>query len=921
MKAKVSILLLPVLTITGGLFAWTALSVKDDPLIRMPGTQPEQTALESPGRCLNCHGGYNSSVEPGFNWKGSMMAQAARDPIFWACFTVALQDSIWAVGTPNAGDICERCHFPPGWLEGRSDPPNASAMIGSDYDAIHCDFCHRMYDPFFEATYDGTREGSDWLSYWDETNQSDTPSQTWAHDTYLQDLAESETVVMFNGQPFYAADNLPVSPDYTENASGQYFISADSAKRSSFADAEARHQMLYSRYHKSKYFCATCHDVSNPILANLGADANLPLPTETYSAHSYYHVERTFSEFMLSAYGQAGGSAGIGPFAPDLYDTSNTDNVINKCQDCHMRDVVGAGCNKKGVPIRPYDSVEHPNSGLPLHDLTGGNAWISNILASIVPGSPNYDQTNYDLLQQGPAVLTLDFTQGEPLDAEALLAGSERAKQQLQLAAAIEELSYNPSNGNISFRVRNQTGHKLISGFPEGRRMFVNIKAYAGDTLVYEVNPYDYNVGTLAGLNPAYSPNSPPLEPGQVHADELVYETHPKSALTGEDETFHFALATDRYKDNRIPPKGFRISEAADRLSRPVWHGVIAPDLFTADEYAGGYDDVSLNIAAGADYVEVTLYYQGTSREYIQFLKDEINGDADTLSSPTPSGEPQAYIIQTDPFFSQLREWGNVIWGLWYHNHGLDGGGVEVDAILPFEMTEASWGQEPAGCGAPAPQLVSAEPGNQQVTLTWSDENLVDSNVVGYRVYYDQSGKTQFIAEVGLTTTYTDTALTNGQEYCYKVTSLYADCESEFSAIFCAIPNNQGHAGVTVNDLLTGRYETTGKGKNKTIVFVTTDTFNVGDQVVIRAYVVDESTRLPLANAAVTIDITGPENRSLNATSDADGIAEAAWQTQAPNRRGQGGTTPGAYTATVTAVAADGYTWDGQMTAGPFTLQ
>ncbi|MHC4529327.1 MAG: fibronectin type III domain-containing protein [Planctomycetota bacterium] len=236
-------------------------------------------------------------------------------------------------------------------------------------------------------------------------------------------------------------------------------------------------------------------------------------------------------------------------------------------------------------------------------------------------------------------------------------------------------------------------------------------------------------------------------------------------------------------------------------------------------------------------------------------------------------------------------------------------------------MTEASWGQEPAGCGAPAPQLVSAEPGNQQVTLTWSDENLVDSNVVGYRVYYDQSGKTQFIAEVGLTTTYTDTALTNGQEYCYKVTSLYADCESEFSAIFCAIPNNQGHAGVTVNDLLTGRYETTGKGKNKTIVFVTTDTFNVGDQVVIRAYVVDESTRLPLANAAVTIDITGPENRSLNATSDADGIAEAAWQTQAPNRRGQGGTTPGAYTATVTAVAADGYTWDGQMTAGPFTLQ
>ncbi|MFN2196699.1 MAG: phosphoglycerate kinase, partial [Anaerolineales bacterium] len=42
---------------------------------------------------------------------------------------------------------------------------------------------------------------------------------------------------------------------------------------------------------------------------------------------------------------------------------------------------------------------------------------------------------------------------------------------------------------------------------------------------------------------------------------------HPSSSLTGEDETFHFALATGRYKDNRIPPKGFRIGEAADRLS------------------------------------------------------------------------------------------------------------------------------------------------------------------------------------------------------------------------------------------------------------------------------------------------------------------------------------------------------------------
>ena len=63
----------------------------------------------------------------------------------------------------------------------------------------------------------------------------------------------------------------------------------------------------------------------------------------------------------------------------------------------------------------------------------------------------------------------------------------------------------------------------------------------------------------------------------------------------------------------------------------PRWHGAAAPDYFTAAEYAGGYDDVALTIPAGADAVEVRLYYQTTSREYIEFLRDEINGNGSTL--------------------------------------------------------------------------------------------------------------------------------------------------------------------------------------------------------------------------------------------------------------------------------------------------
>jgi cytochrome c553 len=649
--------------------AWIPTPVADDPLVRMPGTQPGQVELEGPNRCLNCHSGYDPLVEPGFSWKGSMMAQAGRDFLFLSCVTVAGQDSIWAIGSPNAIDICERCHYPEGWLEGRSDPPNISAMSGSDYDGVECSFCHQMYDPFFE------------------TNDSNTPSMTAAEATYLEDSLSAQDIILFNGDPFFGIDNLPVSPGYVENGGGQYYVSPSKDKRAPFADVDPRsHTFYYSRYHKSKYFCSTCHDVSNPVLANLDQDGTQPLNTEFFSAYSYFHVERTFSEFMLSDYGLQGGALGIGTFAPEVFDTSLANNYIARCQDCHMRDVEGPGCNKQGVLIRPTESIEHPNSGLPLHDLSGGNAWVSYVLASAIGGSPNYDATNDQLLNQGPEILTLDLTQGQGIDPEALLAGVERAKGQLQGAASIKNLEYNSEDGTISFRIQNQTGHKLISGFPEGRRMFVNIKAKTTDgSLIYEVNPYDYQAGTLKGLNYDYQPDPNGILPlpqdinplNEAYVDELVYEVHPSSDLTGEDETFHFALATDRYKDNRIPPKGFRIEDAAERLIQPVWHGVPDPDYFSPDEYAGGYDEVSLTILAEADLVEVNLYYQTTSREYIEFLRDEINGDASTLP------DPSAYIIQTDPFFAQLKAWGDTMWQLWSHN-------MEVPGADPFLMTQAS---------------------------------------------------------------------------------------------------------------------------------------------------------------------------------------------------------------------------------------
>ncbi len=693
---QVTLITILTLFFSVGAAAWAPLAVEDDDLVRMPGTQPaDGVALEAPNRCMNCHEGYDQSVEPGFLWKGSMMAQSARDPIFWATMTVAMQDSIWALGNPNATDLCERCHFPEGWLEGRSDPTNASLMTGSDFDGIHCDFCHTAYDPFFADTYDGVKESSNWSDYWDEASNtgpgSGTLSQNEADITRDEDAAEAAVLTQMDGSPLFANDE-PVNQNYDEAGSGQFFISAESSKRASFADAGAKHKMNYSRFHKSRFYCATCHDVSNPVFANLGL-SGLPdlnpgaLITEQHPAYAYFHVERTFSEFMLSDFGRGDGA----PTNADFQAQGGAGITwVNKCQDCHMPDGVGAAANKGSAVLRPTGSAEHPNSGQPLHDLMGGNSWITWILASLDPNGPVYDPRNVEILDQGPAILTLDLNAGEsPKENGAELKhASDRALAQLGMAASLKNVTYNSLNGKLRFRVQNNTGHKLISGFPEGRRIFVNVKAFdALDALIYEVNPYDDAAGTLKSM-----PASPTLGSNEIYVDELVIEAHTSSSMTGEQHTFHFVLADGRSKDNRIPPVGFDWANAAERQAEPVNPVTHAIDInyFTPEEYAGGYDDMQVDLIPGAARVELTLYYQGTSREFVEFLRDEINGAGGTLSSPTPSGEAVAYIAQSDPFFSGVKAWGNTIWDLWLHNHDLDGAGQSVPGIVPVAMTQAS---------------------------------------------------------------------------------------------------------------------------------------------------------------------------------------------------------------------------------------
>ena len=105
-------------------------------------------------------------------------------------------------------------------------------------------------------------------------------------------------------------------------------------------------------------------------------------------------------------------------------------------------------------------------------NFTGGNYFVPDIIPTFYPGEAD------------PAALN---------DAKL------RAISMLQLAATLE-LTPTTSNGYPAVEVKliNETGHKLPSGYPEGRRIWINVIAYDGaNEVVYESGAYDASTGVL----------------------------------------------------------------------------------------------------------------------------------------------------------------------------------------------------------------------------------------------------------------------------------------------------------------------------------------------------------------------------------------------------------------------------------------
>ncbi len=589
--------------------------------VEQPGTQPtEVNGATSPTNCDNCHGGTsNPQLEPAHGWYGSMMSHALRDGLFWGALAVAEEDFV--PGSDPAtrggvGDLCLRCHGPDGWLQGLASPTDGSGFLGKEEDGVECEICHLLVNPDEPVNVTGTTE--------------------------------------IENAPYLAYDAGSGTGYY---GSAQMVMNGNGTRLGPYANADANHPFLRSPFHRSAELCGTCHDVSNPAVGDLAHNngSMVPLAPGSFGGtqagdtaafnnppYAYGTVERTFSEWRASALDTT--SVNDYPSLPaDLrvaggildtayhraYDARSEADYEDgtpryfTCQTCHMSAGTGLGCKQPGVRQR---------TDLPRHDLTGGAYWSPDLILY---------QADHGTLRIG----SLTTEQRSAL-ADARL----RAEAMLHGAAS---LTAHQEGDTLEVEVTNLTGHKLISGYPEGRRMWVQVvfrDAGGGSVGVRGgYGPIGRTVEDSAGTpHPVESLLDPEgttlfdVEPGmdQEWAVQLLGLGYPADLALVYDRltdlpvlklgelatepqgsaapTFHFVLNNVVVHDTRIPPYGFSYDEALERSALPV------PASQYGDPGPGGtyehHAEVAYAVPATAVTAQVRLLYQQTSWEYVQLV-------------------------------------------------------------------------------------------------------------------------------------------------------------------------------------------------------------------------------------------------------------------------------------------------------------
>jgi len=308
--------------------------------------------------------------------------------------------------------------------------------------------------------------------------------------------------------------------------------------------------------------CGTCHDVTTPRERVDARGAAMGV---------LFNEQRTYSEWRNSAFGPEGEDP-------------------KSCQDCHMPAVADvAGCGKYAA-----EGLLHASGGR-RHDLAGANLSMIAALKALYgdAGTKEVADVFFDIAAQNTeatlaTAATLEVT----------------APASVDLAVGIPELSV---------RVVNHSGHKLPSGYSEGRVMWLEVLARYDDQIVYASGKWTPGVG--------------PEEDAQLHTYEGIAVDHT------DQVSFHLLRNDQWVIDTRIPAKGQRpdvetdpVGERYSLTPQGVW-----PHW---DDASFSFGPASLKDATPDDpgddslSLEVRLLYLINTPDYLEFLVEEDEGGA-----------------------------------------------------------------------------------------------------------------------------------------------------------------------------------------------------------------------------------------------------------------------------------------------------
>ncbi|MEJ2609741.1 MAG: hypothetical protein P8179_06520 [Candidatus Thiodiazotropha sp.] len=582
-----------------------------------------------------------------YSWSGMMMANSMRDPSFMAMLNVVNKTFIRYVnahdGDPSDSDSDVALLLDRLGLTGIVTERDANGRLQpEEHIPVIADLCLRCHTPpgWLESHVEPFSIKSPHLKgqFWGSAI-TDHPGKPGAPSLW-NPLAESEAEIdgIQCDVCHRIEDNYKVPSNYDGSmmpaGNAGYFMS-----HNDYLDHTIEGMSILTPNHdflKSAELCGTCHNVTNPIFKTK-TEINGTVPDLLHP------VERTYTEWYWSDFG---------PYGPE--DKQAT------CQNCH-------------APMK----------------FLGAQTWLINPGLGDLWGKMDKVWTEAPFFYDIPPDRTspvLNPDCGDSTDPSCWLPGAypaaETRNREFMKRAATIEIINSPAaierdkTFNATVRVTNLTGHKLPTGYPEGRRMWIDIQAVDLKTGWTIYRNGSINRGSIRRPEEAKIYEMVSIAEGY---DDLTFEGHnildlnKNGRVSHQEKEFHFILGNKVEKDNRIPPAGFnKDAYMADGA-------FIVPRDKLDNDYASGqnWDDTSYEIeiprwVQGPLEITATLKYQTFSNHYANFLHIE-----DDEKSQKYGG--RARNIPETGQFANYEQWGKVLYDIWKGNN--HGNPVEMAAI------------------------------------------------------------------------------------------------------------------------------------------------------------------------------------------------------------------------------------------------